>query len=172
MNYIAELTADRSRSNMDRIANAIGDDPAEFKKIIDIIYQEQQPLPHRASWLLTIISKKHPQLIKPYASKFIDTIERFNNDGIKRHMLRALTTQELPEKSKGKAITICFDFILSPTETVAVKVFALEVLSNLIKQYPELKNELKAAIEDQLPKTTAAFHSRAKKVLKKLSTKY
>ncbi len=153
---------------MDRLANAIGDDPAEFKKIIEIIYHEKEPLPHRASWLLTIISQQHPQLIKPYAAKFIDTITGFNNDGIKRHMLRALCTQQLPEKSKGKAITICFDFILSRTETVAVKVFALEVLSGLMKQYPELKNELKAAIEDQLPKTTAAFHSRAKKILKKL----
>ncbi len=65
-------------------------------------------------------------------------------------------------------IQICFDFILSPTESIAVKAHALELLSKFIKQYPELKAELKATIEHQLPKTTAAFHARAKRIQKLL----
>jgi len=47
-----------------------------------------------------------------------------------------------------------------------VKVHAMQAIANIAKHYPELENELKAAIEDQLPKTSAAFHARAKRVLK------
>ena len=63
---------------------------------------------------------------------------------------------------------ICFEYISSPTEAIAVKAFALTILENLSKKYPEIKPELKTIIEDRWDYETAAFHSRAKKILKKL----
>jgi hypothetical protein len=168
MNYLDRIAQEHSRVTTDAIANAIGNDPKEFKKIIDIIYTAKAPLPQRASWLLAVVSRKHPELITPYLSQFINSITGFKIDGIKRNMLSALCTQEIPKRLQGKAVNICFDFILSPSETVAVKVLSLEILSKFIQEYPELKNELKAAIEDQLPKTTIAFRSKGSKILKKL----
>jgi len=166
MNYAEQLAEVHSRANTDHIANAIGNDPKEFKKIIQLIYTAEAPIPQRASWLLMVIARKHPELIKPYVVKLTDTIRDFKIDGIKRHILFALATQQIPEKQEGKTVDFCFEFILSPDAPVAVKVFSMEILSNLIKKYPDLKNELKAAIEDQLPKTTAAFHARARRILK------
>ncbi|MCE3280230.1 MAG: hypothetical protein K0S44_2421 [Bacteroidetes bacterium] len=166
MDYIEALRKEHSRSNTDAIANFIGKDPVRFKKIIDIIYSAEAPLPQRASWLLAIISRKHPEVITPYIKKFIDSLPDFGIDGIKRNMLSALCTQDIPQKLQGKMVEICFDFILSPTETVAVKVLSLDILSKLIKEYPDLKNELKAAIEDQIPKTTIAFQAKGKKLLR------
>ena len=49
---------------------------------------------------------------------------------------------------------ICFRYVESPTETVAVKAFALTVLGNLSKQYPEILPEIKLMIEEQLPHQT------------------
>lgn len=168
MNYAEQLAITHSRANTDLIAKAVGGDATEFKKIVDIIYTAEAPLPQRASWLLAVVSQNHPELIKPYVVKFTDTITDFKIDGIRRNMLSALTTQEIPKKQQAKTVNFCFDFILDPEAPVALKVLSLTIIQNLSKQYPELKNELKAAIEDQLPKTTAAFHSKAKKVLKKL----
>lgn len=168
MDYLSQLKKEHSRINSEKIAKAIGNDPEEFKKIINIIYTAEAPLPQRASWLLMIISRKHPELITPYVSRFINSITDFKTDGIKRNMLSALCTQEIPKRIQGKTVTICFDFILSPAETVAVKALSLDILFKFIKNYPELKNELKAAIEDQLPKTTIAFQSKGNKILKKL----
>ena len=51
---------------------------------------------------------------------------------------------------------------------MAVKVYVMQIVANHCNKYPELKKEFVAVIEDQLPKTTAAFHARAKKILKKL----
>jgi hypothetical protein len=168
MDYFVNLAKEHSRANTDAIAKAIGNSPKEFKKIIDLIYTAKAPIPQRASWLLTVISREHPELITPYISQFINSIADFNIDGIKRNMLSALSTQKMPKRSQGKIVTICFDFILSPSETVAVKTLSLDILSKFIDDYPDLKNELKAAIEDQLPKTTIAFQSKGNKILKML----
>ncbi|MCY7309163.1 MAG: hypothetical protein LH619_00155 [Chitinophagaceae bacterium] len=44
----------------------------------------------------------------------------------------------------------------------------MTVLQNLSKLYPEIKQELKTIIEDRWELETAAFHSRAKKILKEI----
>lgn len=168
MNYITQILKEHSRANIDTITKSIGNNKAEFKKIIDIIYKEKAPLPQRASWLLSTVNSKHPELLIPYLSKFVTTITSFKVDGIKRHLLQVLSEHTVPEKLQGKLINICFDFILSSDEAVAVKVFAMQCVANIAKEHRELIPELKSAIEDQLPKTTAAFHARAKRVLKEL----
>lgn len=168
MNYIQQLLEEHSRSNTDAIAKAIGNNAVEFKKIIDIIYKEKAPLPQRASWLLPTINEKHRELLVPYLPLFISTITKFEIDGIRRNMVVVLASNKIPKNLQGKLVNLCFDLILSKKETVAVKVHALQVVANIAEQHPELKAELKAAIEDQLPKTSAAFHARAKRILKGL----
>ena len=168
MDYTSQLLKEHSRSNTDLIANAIGNNPSEFKKIIDIIYTEKAPLPQRAAWLLAKVNIKHPELLKPYIPLFIDTIQTFHIDGIKRNISLVLASHKIPEKLQGKLLNYCFDFMLSPTETVVVKVHAMQTIANIAKQHPEIIHELKAAIEDQIPKTTAAFHARARMILKRL----
>lgn len=43
---------------------------------------------------------------------------------------------------------ICFNYIASPTEAVAIKAFSLTVLSNLAAIYPEILPEIKLLIEE------------------------
>lgn len=166
MDYKQQLLKEHSRANTDAIAKAIGNNAVEFKKIIDIVYNEKAPLPQRASWLLSTMNDKHPDLLLPYISLFISTIKKIKIDGIKRNMLAVLASNKISKKLQGKLVNLCFDLLLSSDETVAVKVYAMQAIANIAKHHPELENELKAAIEDQLPKTTAAFHARAKRVLK------
>ncbi len=168
MDYVEQLLQEHSRPNTNLIAKAIGNNPAEFKKIIELIYKAKAPIPHRASWLLSAVNEQHPELLRPYLSKFVDTIERFQVDGVKRNMINVLASHQIPEKIQGKAVDVCFRLLLSPSETVVVKTQAMQVLANISEEYPELKQELKIAIDDQWDKNTAAFHARAKHIRKKL----
>ena len=168
MDYIKQLLKEHSRSNTDKIANAIGNDPVEFKKIIDIFYKEEAPLPQRSAWLLIVANDKYPELLKPYLKLFIDTVQTFKVPTVKRGMLQVLSLHKIPEKQQGKLLNISFGYVLSSDETLAVKVFSLQCIGNIAKEHPEIIPELKAAIEDQLPKTTAGFHARARLVLKSL----
>ena len=168
MDYVEQLLQEHSRPNTNLIAKAIGNNPAEFKKIIELIYKAKAPIPHRASWLLSAVNEQHPELLRTYLSKFVDTIERFQVDGVKRNMINVLASHQIPEKIQGKAVDVCFRLLLSPSETVVVKTQAMQVLANISEEYPELKQELKIAIDDQWDKNTAAFHARAKHIRTKL----
>jgi hypothetical protein len=166
MDYKQQLLKEHSRANTDAIAKAIGNNAVEFKKIIDIVYNEKAPLPQRASWLLSTMNDRHPDLLLPYISLFISSIKKIKIDGIKRNMLAVLASNKISKNLQGKLVNLCFDLLLSFDETVAVKVYAMQAIANIAKHHSELENELKAAIEDQLPKTSAAFHARSKRVLK------
>jgi hypothetical protein len=64
-------------------------------------------------------------------------------------------------------MNICFQYLESPSETVAVKAFSLTILGKLAEKYPEIIPEIKLQVEDQLPHQTAAFRQRAKEFLRK-----
>ena len=65
---------------------------------------------------------------------------------------------------------ICFKYLESPNEAVAIKAFSLTVLGKLAKKYPEIIPEIKLMIEEQLPHQSAAFKSRAKMFIKSFAS--
>lgn len=46
----------------------------------------------------------------------------------------------------------------------------MTILHNLSKEHPDLKNELRVAIEEQMPYASAGFKSRGNKILKALGS--
>ncbi len=169
MNYKEQLLKEHSRRNTDKIAKAIGNNADDFKQIVDIIYNGEAPLPQRAAWILAVVNAKHPELLTPYIPLFINTVKQFNIDAIKRNIMVVMATKVIPKKLQAKLINICFEFMQSPTETVVVKVHAMQVIANLAKEHPELTGELMLMIEDQLPRNTAAFRARARMIIKELN---
>ena len=82
--------------------------------------------------------------------------------------MRVLEAVPIPKRFQGEVMNTCFDYIVSPAEKPAIKAFSLTVLENLSKQYPEILQELKTIIEDRWDIESAAFRSRAKKIMKLL----
>ena len=107
--------------------------------------------------------------MEPHLAKLVKNLQ--NSDlhvAVKRNTVRFLSNYELPEQLMGIAADCCFKFLANPKETVAVKVHAMTVLYNFCKKEPELSNELKILIEENMLHETAAFQSRGRKILKGL----
>ena len=69
---------------------------------------------------------------------------------------------------QGLAFENCMKLLLSADEAIAIKVFSMTVLVNICKTEPDLKNEVKLAIETQLPYASKGYLNRAGKLLSKL----
>lgn len=122
----------------------------------------------RAAWVVSHCADKYPELIEPYIEPMILNLKKNITVAVQRNTLRVLQEREMPDSIIGDAADICFKILESAKEPIAVKVFAMTLLANICKKVPELKNELKILIEDQLPYGSAGFKSRANKILKKL----
>ncbi|HEX2629507.1 MAG TPA: hypothetical protein VHM26_10850 [Chitinophagaceae bacterium] len=163
------LLAKHSKAHTTKIAKWIGTDQKRFDQLVKFLMDGEEPLPQRAGWVLFYCAIPHPQLIQKHIGKLLKNLQRPNiHDAVKRNTIRILQDLPVPEKFQGDAMNICFDYITDPKEKPAIKAFSLTVLQNLAQQYPEIKNELKTVIESQWENESAAFRSRAKKILKTL----
>lgn len=101
--------------------------------------------------------------LKPY----LKSIEK-QPVAIKRNVMRTLSLSDIPAGLTGLAFSKAFSLHAELSETIAVKVFAMTVMTQVALKEPDLRNEVIIAIEEQLPYGSAAYRSRAAKLLKKL----
>jgi hypothetical protein len=166
MDLKAVLLKEHTKTQCDKIVRYIGNDKDRFAELMKLFFQGEYRVTQRAAWPMSYCVQDHPELIKPYFGQLVKKLETPGmHDSIPRNILRLLQYIDIPEKYQGRVMTICFDFIQSNDTAIAIKAFALTVLQNLSKKYPEILPELKTIIEERWEHETPAFRSRAKKTI-------
>lgn len=170
MNLEAEILKEHSKNQTIRIASFIGNDKKRFKEFIQLFMRGNYRLTQRSAWILIYCVMNHPELITPYHTLLIKKIgEPGIHDSVKRNILKVWTVIPLPEKYFGEVYSMCYQYLRSIDEPVAVKVHAMTVMERIVKIYPGLKNELQILIEDMMPFGKPAIISRGRKILNRLS---
>jgi hypothetical protein len=166
MNLRETILAEHSKQQASKIVNWIGSNQQRFDELFSLFLNDGYRVVQRAAWPLSYAAITHPPLIKKHFGKLLRNLQKPNlHDAVKRNTVRLLQDIDIPVKYHGKVMNLCFDYIISPTEKVAVKAFSLTILQKLSHQYPDIKQELVTVIENRWPYETAAFKSRAKKIL-------
>jgi hypothetical protein len=163
------LRAEHSKRQCDRIVAYVGDDKDRFAQLIELFFRGEYRITQRAAWPLSYCVRRHPELITPYYKQLLDNLGRKDiHVAVVRNTVRLLQDVSIPKRWHGRVMSVCFEFVEDPVTPIAVKAFALTILSNLSAEYPEIKGELKTLIESQWEQATPAFRSRARKILKGL----
>lgn len=152
------------------IVKWIGSNQKRFDELFHLFLNDEPLVIQRAAWPLSYAVIANPKLISKHFGKLLKNLDKHRlHDAVKRNTMRLLQDIDIPERYQGIVMNRCFDYIISPSEKPAVKAFSLTVLHNLSNQYPEIKQELKTIIEDRWDIESAAFKSRARKILKDFS---
>jgi hypothetical protein len=157
-----------SKANCEVIVKWIGDSKQRFDQLFDLFLHDEYRVVQRSAWPLGQAVIEHPEFIQKHFSTLLKNLEKPGiHVSVKRNTIRLFEHISIPERFHGRVMNICFNYIASPGEAVAVKAFSLTVLERLSNQYPEIRRELKTVIEDRWDYESAAFRSRAKKILNK-----
>jgi len=119
----------------------------------------------RAAFVLRFCAENHPALVEPYWDELISNLEKTVPAAVKRNTVRYLQQACIPTHLQGQLADICFNYLIG-SEPIAIKAFAMTVLANLAKTEPDLANELKIIIQDQMPHASPGFLARARRVLR------
>ena len=169
MNLREEILREHSKAQCTKIVKWVGSDQKRFDELLNLFLNDEYRVVQRAAWPVSYCVIANPVFINKNWKKLINNLKKQGlHDSVKRNSIRLLQDIEIPGKYHGEIMDICFRYLESPTEPLAVKAFSMTVLGNLAKHYPEIIPELKILIEDQLPHQTAGFKSRAKKIYKQL----
>jgi hypothetical protein len=169
MNLVETILKEHSTRQRNKIVAYVGKNQKRFAELVQVFLDGPYRVTQRAAWALSYCVEDHPDLAKPHLKILLKNILKSGQHvAVKRNTLRLLQFITVPKNLQGITADIGFRLLSDNKEPVAVKVFAMSALKDIALQQPELKNELIPIIEDQLPYTTPAFISRARKVLKEL----
>lgn len=167
MDLKSEIEKEHSKQMALKVVEYVGNNPNRFKQLVNIFLEGPYRITQRASWPLSICIENNPGLVIDQLNPLLNFLKKPNiHPAAKRNILRLLQFISIPKRYHGKVATVCFDFLQSSAEPVAIKVFAMSALAQVVQHEPELKNELRIILEDQMPYGSPGFVSRARKVLK------
>ncbi len=170
MDLTRELLRAHSRTQATKIADYVNDNPIRFKVLVDMFLKGPYRITQRASWPLNLCVERHPALVKPHLKRLLRFLQEPGiHNAVKRNTMRMLQFCTIPKTLHGTVASLCFEYLESKKEPVAVKVFAMTVLSTIVENEPDLQKELKIILEDQLPYASPGFTVRAQRVLKSLA---
>jgi hypothetical protein len=162
------LMAESSRRNTDMVADLVFSKPELFDQLFQIFLKDDGRVSWKAAWAMDTASEKHPELLEPYLSRMAAHLEKCSQESTRRQALRMLARSPLPEEQLGVLMTLCFDWLTSSKEPVAVKMFSMEILYRISHNLPEMKKELADSIEWRMHEATPGFRAHGKKLLKRL----
>jgi hypothetical protein len=166
-NLREEILKEHSKAQCTAIVNWVGASQHRFDALFKLFLNDEYRVVQRAAWPVSYCVIAHPQFIKKHWADLVKNLQQPNlHNAVKRNSIRLLQDIPIPEKYQGSIMDICFNYLQSPTEAVAVKAFSLTVLNNLAKQYPEIIPEVQLILEDQAQCLTAALKVRAREFLK------
>ena len=165
-----QLLKEGSRTNALKIADWIGEDAGRLAQLMELFLYDEYRVVQRTAWIISFVAEKYPALIQPHLPAMV---QRMADAGVpvavKRNVTRVLQFLPIPPALHGEVMHHCFELLADPEETVAVRVCSMTVLANLAKDYPDIRNEIRLILEDQLQHNPSpGFSARARKVLKLL----
>lgn len=159
----------QSREQALHIAEFAISSDENFQELMHCFLSKDAKLAQRVAWSVSWAAKKNPVIIQPHIGSLVSQLDRTDiHNAVIRNSVRILESLVIPEEFHAAVLSACFDFIQRRNTPIAIKAFSLTILFNLSKLYPEIKNELKMIIRQNMDFETAAFQSRGKKILSKI----
>ena len=171
MNLRDQLLLALSKANTAKIVAHIGNDEKLYRELWELVKNGEAPLPQRGSWVLDESFIAQTKSIAKYLPEMIAELAKPVHDAVKRHILRILIRAEIPEDSSAALFDQCLYFLSDPKAAIALKVYSMEIATKIAMPFPDLREELKIIIQDQMTHCgTMAILSRGRRLLKRLAT--
>lgn len=164
------VTGEHSKAQVEKIIQYIGDDQIRFDALVSIFLGKEPTLARRASWPLSYIILVHPNLVKKWLGKIIKNLNKPDqHPAMYRNTFRFLEEIEIPNKYAAQVLDLAYKFAYDSIPPPAVRAFAITTAWNIVKKYPDMKNELLQTIKYLQNHESPAIRSRCRKITIQLS---
>lgn len=168
MTFELLLLQDHSRSCIDQIGEIVSQRPELFDSLWDLFLRQEDPISRRAAWAIDVLTETNNLLNTKHLDTLTLLLPTFKHDAYKRHSLRMIERNTVSEYLAGGLLSICFQWLESALEPIAVKMYSMKILAKMAQKEPFLCRELIDIIEIQMPEATPGFRSIGIKTIKNL----
>jgi len=138
------------------------------RSLLELALDKDHLLSSRAMWVMSHCSDIDYKRVKYYEVKLIENLKNeYLHNGVIRNTLRLFQKHPVPKKQETFVLDKCFEYIKNPSEAIAVRAFAITVVFNISKPYPELLDELLLVLQHMsVTEEGPGIRSRVKNTIK------
>lgn len=162
------LLKGNSRSYTDFVADIVSKRPGLVSELWEIYLSAEEPVSRRAAWIIDTASENKSEWAEPFLPALICKLPDFDHDGLKRHALRIISRLPFPYGTEGDLMNIAFEWLVKTGESVAVKMYCIQILYRLSATEPDILQELYDTIEFQMQDGTPGFKSIGSKMMQQI----
>jgi hypothetical protein len=166
-----QILFEHSREQAIRLRDWVGNDAKRIEILIELFLEDEYRVTQRLAWVIRFVHLKNPHLLQPHFETLVAQLRKPVHDAVKRNVLGLFEDIKIPVELHDELVDICFNFLLNPQEAIVIRIFSMTILYQICQDIPELRNELKLIIEDNLEHGSAGFNHRGKKILSFISKK-
>ena len=132
--------------------------------------KDKYPFSMRAARVVQFYFEKYPLKINDYSKEILDELLVTKVDGVKRSFLKILylCPRIIDLEKSGLLLDKCLLWLMSDKEPIAVRAYCIDLLVKFAKEEPELKHEIRLAIENLPLDEYPSLKFRCKTALKSL----
>lgn len=136
------------------------------QELYNLVMGDDETIGYHAAWVFTHFSYEDNKWLYDKQDQLIDEVLVCKHGGKRRVILNLLYKQPLTNPLRVDFLDFCFDQISSGNALPAVKSLCMKIAYELCLPIPELKQELKTAIEMMDGDLSPAIRSVRKSILK------
>ncbi|MEN9346597.1 MAG: hypothetical protein RLZZ77_108 [Bacteroidota bacterium] len=167
-NWKDHLHTSMKKVEVELLAKRVLDDHSLLESLILACENKDSVLSRKGAWVLGVVSQKNKNLISPYSERLVHLLGNTHDSSVHREVFKVLAAQKLPDDLFAQVLDFSFNSLNNPLSDTAVKYNSFLFIIKSLPKYPELKNELLAITERQIPHVTAPLAYQMKKHLAKL----
>lgn len=163
----SSLLEDQGSENRKQWASYFLENQLDLRDYVDLVLSERT-LALRFIWLVGDLCEQNAIFVSPAVPDFYALKDQVKSPNYDRSLAKMFYWCGIPESMEGEIIDVLFSWLMDSKVSVATKTNAMLALQKVLAKYPELQQELKLVIEDQLDKNSVSFGICAKKILKEI----
>lgn len=130
------------RAMRDRVVDIVLSDDAAFQSLLQLVCKGDRTQRMKGAWVLSGVHARNSQLLQPYRSAMLDWMQKESVGGVKRELLRCFENCDLQGLEKEHLIWIAMQWVTDENQDLAVRYLCNRLLPPLLKDIPELQEEL------------------------------
>jgi len=125
--------------------NRMVQNPGNLDLLVEALWAEvlenNYPYQWRAAWFLEHVVDVHPHKADELLNPILDAISGFNHEGQYRHVLKIILLSSQDLWDLGRVYDMAYGIMMNEVHAPAVRVHAMEIVSQIVKKEPDLKYE-------------------------------
>ena len=123
----SEILIRRHKEESIQLAKTITAEAELFDELMNFFLGDENEIARHSAWLLGHCYDINPELFEPYLARIISNLENEHlTAAVKRNSVRVLQFTTIPTDQIGILNEICYRYLRSQKETIAVRVFCYD----------------------------------------------